>query len=158
MKTRRFLITMIMVIAAGFFVNTSAQEALKAIAKKCETMENVDISVVISKDKETKKINSNMMRIEFNQNEPLKNEILAAFKKDRDDADNIAESKKTQNVQTTGKDAENKKIQIIQLTYRFDNIVYNVSIRGDNCTFSVTENNFSNNIKRSISIRNIQYI
>ena len=156
MKTKRFLITMIMVIAAGFFVNTSAQEALKAIAKKCETMENVDISVVISKDKETKKNNSNMMRIEFNQNEPLKNEILAAFKKDRDDADNIAESKKTQNVQTTGKNAENKKIQIIQLTYRFDNIVYTVSIRGDNCIFSVAENNFSNNIKRSI--RNIQYI
>ena len=124
MKTKRLFITVIMIIAGGFFMNISAQEALKALAKKCETLENVEISVV-----KNKKMNSFMMRIVFTNNESLKNEILAAFKKDREGADHIAENKSSQNV---------------RLTYRFENIVYTFSLLGNRCTFSVSENNEGN--------------
>ena len=94
MKTNRLFITVAIIIAGSFFVNISAQDALKAIAKKCETADNVDISVVRSRDKETKKVNRYIMNVDFKDNEALKKEILAAFEKDRGNADREVEDRK----------------------------------------------------------------
>ena len=94
MKTNRLFITAAIIIAGSFFVNISAQDALKAIAKKCETMENIDISVVRNRNKETKKVDQYIMSITFEKNESLKKEIIAAFDKDRVNADQEIEDRK----------------------------------------------------------------
>ena len=94
MKTNRLFITAAIIIAGSFIVNISAQDALKAIAKKCETMENVDISVVRNRNKETKKVDQYIMSITFEKNESLKKEIIAAFDKDRVNADQEIEDRK----------------------------------------------------------------
>ena len=113
MKTNRLFITVAIIIAGSFFVNVSAQDALKAIAKKCETLENEDFSVnvVRTRNKDTKKVERYIMTIDFRNgpsakkdavkdNEPLKKEILAAFEKDRSNADHEMEERKNGKITT----------------------------------------------------------
>jgi hypothetical protein len=76
-------------------VNLSAQEALRAVAKKCENMDDV-VSVVSRREKT--KTNENklvelIINIKFKDNEDLKKEILAAFEKDKGMADQETVSK-----------------------------------------------------------------
>ena len=87
MKTKRFIIMVILFITGGFFMNMSAQEALNAIAKKCETMDEIVTSVIKERDKVTKKLTRYVLSVEFKDNEMLKKEILSAFEKDKEMAD-----------------------------------------------------------------------
>ena len=130
MKTNRLFITAAIIIAGSFIVNISAQDALKAIAKKCETMENVDISVVRNRNRETKKMERTIISINFQNNESLKKEILAAFEKDRSNADQDIEDRKS------GRGRE--------LMLRFGSSSYSYSERNDGrFSFSVIEDNDS---------------
>ena len=127
MKTNRLFITAVLIITGSFIMNISAQDALKAIAKKCENMENVDVSVVRSRDKETKKVNNYVMSITFEKNESLKKEILAAFQKERVNADHEVE------------DRRNGRIR--ELLLRFGSSSYSLSERTNGrFSFSVIEN------------------
>jgi len=126
MKTNRLFITVVIILVGSFFVNISAQDALKAIAKKCENMENVDISVVRTREKDTKKVNRYIMNVDFNDNESLKKEILMAFDKDRSNADHEVEGRKN------GRGRE--------LMLRFGSSTYSYSERLDGrVSFSVIE-------------------
>ena len=97
MKTNRFIITVVLIITGSFFVNVTAQEALRAIMKKCENMENLNVNVVRNKDKETKKVTRVMINISFEKNETLKKEILSAFEKDSEMADYEMKNKRNGN-------------------------------------------------------------
>ena len=95
MKTNRLFITVVLIITGSFFMNISAQEALKAIVKKCESMDNVNLNIVRNRDKETKKVTRVITSINFKDNEALKKEILSAFEKDRDMADKEIENRQS---------------------------------------------------------------
>ena len=127
MKTNRLIITVALIITGSFFMTISAQDALKAIAKKCESIENAAISVARSRDKETKKVNKYIMSVTFEKNESLKKEILAAFEKDRGNADHEVE------------DRQNGRIREMML--RFGTSSYSISEHPNGrISFSVIEN------------------
>ena len=130
MKTNRLFITAAIIIAGSFFVDISAQDALKAIAKKCEAMDNVDISVVRNRNKETKKVDQYIMSITFEKNESLKKEILAAFDKERVNADQEIEDRKDGRVRS--------------MMLRFGSSLYSISENPNGrVSFSVNEDNGS---------------
>jgi hypothetical protein len=87
MKSNRLIITGILIITGSFFMNLSAQEALKAVVKKCENTEGVKVSIIKSQKVTKEKVVSSVINISFVNNEALKKEILAAFEKDQDQAD-----------------------------------------------------------------------
>ena len=95
MKTNRLFITVVLIITGSFFMNISAQEALKAIVEKCESIDNVTVSIVRDRNKETKKVTRVITSINFKDNEALKKEILSAFEKDRDMADQEIENRQS---------------------------------------------------------------
>jgi lipopolysaccharide export LptBFGC system permease protein LptF len=131
MKTNRLIITVILIITGSFLVNLSAQEALKAVAKKCEDVEGVKTSVI--RNNSTKVRNGgistekkSIIDIRFANNEALKKEILAAFEKDKEQADKIIEDKES------GK--------IVNLHYCFGNTTYFYSEnKNGNISFSIME-------------------
>ena len=94
MKTTRLMITLTLIVTGSLWVNMSAQEAIKEVAKKCESLNNIDYSVIRTKDPTTKNVVRVMINIKFKDNTALKNEIIAAFHKDRDMADNEMESRR----------------------------------------------------------------
>ncbi|MDR1224630.1 MAG: DUF5024 domain-containing protein [Tannerella sp.] len=111
MKTNRLIITVVLIITGSFFMNLSAQEALKAVMEKIEKTEgNKRIVYTISGEKSKRK--TIMTSISFEYNEELEKEILAAFEKDKDQADRKIESK------------ENGEIS---LRYSFGKISYSYS-------------------------------
>ena len=137
MKRNRLFITVAAIVAGSFLINISAQDALKAIAKKCETLENVDVSVVRNRNKETKKVEMYIMSVNIKNNESvkkeivkendaLKKEILAAFEKDRINADQEVEDRK------------NGKIRELLLRFGSSSYTFSESHSG-NFSFSVIE-------------------
>ncbi|MDR1525497.1 MAG: DUF5024 domain-containing protein [Tannerella sp.] len=141
MKTNRLIITAILIISGGFLVNLTAQEALKAVVQKCESMDNVTVSVIrrkITKEKrETEKretmenkVKTVVINVSFKNNEELKKEILAAFEKDKNQADQEMMSK------------ENGKVR--SLNYRFGETSY-IYLEG-------TDGNVSLSVRGGISI------
>jgi hypothetical protein len=106
----------ILIVTGSFGMNLSAQEALKAVMKKCENADSVDVKVVSQKkfgETKEKKETTVMIDISFKNNEGLKKEILDAFEKDRDQAKETAENKRN------GK--------IYGLHYRFEKSYYSYS-------------------------------
>lgn len=94
MKTNRLIsIVVIFVIAGCFSTELVAQEAIKALVKRCETMNNVDVNIVRRKNKDSKELNRSIINISFNNNEALVQEIVAAFNKDRNAADEEMENR-----------------------------------------------------------------
>lgn len=112
MKTKSLLVTAILLIA-GSLSGLSAQETLKALVKKCESMENVNVNMVRSRNKETKQLERNITTISFSNNQALVNEIVAAFEKDKDLADQEIENR------SGGK--------VTNMFYRFGNASYSFS-------------------------------
>ena len=134
MKTNRLIIAVTLILTGSFFMNISAQEALKAIAKKCETMENIDVSIVRSKDKKTKEPTQVVMIFRFSKNEALKKEILAAFEKDKDMAD---------------QETVQKRDGFMNISYHFGNSYFSFrEDRSGNITFSSNENYTDNPLIR----------
>ena len=132
MKKNRLICTVILIIAGGYLMNLSAQEALKAITLKCENIDGIDCSVVKNKDKATKEVKTVVGTFRFSNNESLKKEILAAFEKDKDMSDQ--ESIQKRNGRTT-------------IVYHFGNSRYTyVEEPNGICTFSIFEGNLSTNI------------
>lgn len=116
MKTNWLIVVLILFIAGCFSTDLSAQETLKALVKKCENMENVDLSIVRNKDEKTRKVTQVITGISFNNNEALVKEILDAFNKDKAMADQEIESKKGGKVSS--------------LFYRFGSTSYSFSEKG----------------------------
>jgi uncharacterized protein YycO len=129
MKTNLLIITAILIVTGSFFVNLSAQEALKAVAKKCENTDGVKTSIVKSRQQ-------SMTSIRFANNEELKKEILAAFEKDRDQADRSIEDKES------GK--------IVSLRYSFGKTSYSYSEDEEKTFYSYSKDEKNGGISFSI--------
>jgi hypothetical protein len=127
MKTKHVIVTAILLIAGGFSMQATAQEALNALVRKCETLDSVDTNIVRSRDKETKQLNRSITDLTIRNNEALVNEFTAAFKKEEENATQAIENKQG------GK--------TVSFFYRFDNVDFSFSIQDKgNATVSVIEN------------------
>jgi hypothetical protein len=123
MKTRSLIAVAILLLTGSLAADLSAQETLKALVKKCENMENVDINVVRKRDEKTRALERTVTSIRINNNQALVNEFIAAFEKDKEMADQEIENK------------SNGKIKNIH--YRFGDASYSFS-PGSNGSASIT--------------------
>jgi hypothetical protein len=113
MKTRSLIAAAILLLGGSLSADLFAQETLKALVKKCESMENVNINVVRSKNKETREPEKEIINISFVNNQALVDEFIAAFAKEKELADQEIENK------SNGK--------ITNLFYRFGDVSYSFS-------------------------------
>ena len=93
MKTKSLIVAAIFLVVGSFSMDMFAQDALKALVQKCENMENVNVNVVRSRNKETRKLERLVTSISFSDNQALVNEFIAAFNKDKDMADQEIENR-----------------------------------------------------------------
>lgn len=92
MKTKKMILSALLLVAGAASTNVFAQEHLEAIVKKCEKLDNVQIQVIYNRDQNTKKLEKTIKSISF-QDEKLLNEFLDAFEKDKEKAYKMAEQK-----------------------------------------------------------------
>lgn len=115
MNMKKVLVVAMLLLIGSFTLDAVAQEAIKALVKKCENMESVNISTVRDRNKETKKVSRSVISISINKSDTaLINEFIAAFEKDKIYAD---------------KEIENKtKGEVSSLFYQFGNTSYSLSL------------------------------
>ena len=85
MKIKNVLAIAVLLIIAGVNSNLTAQTALRAMVKKCESIdsESVIMNVVRKKDKNTLKVISSIVTIDIPaKDKKLVNEFIEAFEKD----------------------------------------------------------------------------
>lgn len=93
MKTNRLIAILFLIVTGMFFMDLSAQEALKALVKRCESMKDVNVNIVKNKDKNTRKVRQVITSVSFKNNPGLVKDILDAFNKDKDMADQEIENR-----------------------------------------------------------------
>lgn len=95
MKTRNFILTAALLMAGSWAGDLLAQANLNALMKKCESMEKVNVDVIYDKDRKTKKPVKEVITITFSRkdNPKLLDEFLDAFRKDKEAAYKVMESK-----------------------------------------------------------------
>jgi hypothetical protein len=84
--------TVVLFITGSFLVNLSAQEALKVVMEKIENMAGVN-QIGYTKSIQKSEQKTIITSFSFPVNEELEKEILAAFEKDKDQADQKVENK-----------------------------------------------------------------
>lgn len=95
MKTRNLILTAALLMVGSWAGDLLAQENLNALMKKCESMEKVNVDVIYDKDRKTKKPVKEVITITFSRkdNPKLLDEFLDAFRKDKEAAYKVMESK-----------------------------------------------------------------
>lgn len=95
MKTRNFILTAALLMAGSWAGDLLAQANLNVLMKKCESMEKVNVDVIYDKDRKTKKPVKEVITITFSRkdNPKLLDEFLDAFRKDKESAYKVMESK-----------------------------------------------------------------
>lgn len=88
MKTRSIILAVAFLIGGSIACSLQAQKHLDALIKKCESMRNVDVQVIITKDKKTRKVEHSIKNISFSmkENPQLFNDFIEAFRADQDEA------------------------------------------------------------------------
>ena len=95
MKTRNLILTVTLLMAGSWASNLMAQTNLNALMKKGESMEKVNVDVIYDKDRKTKKPVKEVITVTFSRkdNPKLLDEFLDAFRKDKEAAYKVMESK-----------------------------------------------------------------
>ncbi len=95
MKTKNLILTAALLMAGSWAGDLLAQTNLNALMKKCESMEKVNVDVIYDKDRKTKKPVKEVITITFSRkdNPKLLDEFLDAFRKDKEAAYKVMESK-----------------------------------------------------------------
>lgn len=101
MKTRSLILTTALLLAGGWAGDLLAQTNLDALMKRCESMDKVNVEVIYDKDKKTKKPVKESITVTFarKDNPKLLEEFLDAFRKDKESAYKVIESKQNGKVQ-----------------------------------------------------------
>ena len=89
---KKVVIAIILFMGGTLFSN--AQESIKAIIKKCEKAGSVEMSYIINKDPETRKVQSSVTTIKIKDDPALVKEFIAAFEKEKDNAYSVSGSVK----------------------------------------------------------------
>lgn len=128
MKTKSILTLLLIVTACCFSSNVWAQEKLNALMKRCESMDNVDISVVQQRNPTTRKISQIITTAKFSNNKALVDEFLSAFESDKNDAIQIIDKKKDG--------------RMVPSYYQFNvgskSVAYTITVKNDGTDASVT--------------------
>lgn len=76
-------------------IAAEAQTNLNALMKRCESIDKVDVEVVSTRNTKTKKLEKSIVTVTFSTLDckGLNGEFLEAFKKDKEDASRVMESK-----------------------------------------------------------------
>jgi hypothetical protein len=95
MKTKKIWMMIMAFLIGTIGGSVNAQSHLKAVMKKCESIDNVDVNVVNNKDRKTGKLSRRVTNIQFSskENPKLLDEFLSAFNQDKDNADKVIENK-----------------------------------------------------------------
>ena len=126
MKIKNVLAIAILLIIAGVNSELMAQDALKALVKKCESAENVEMNVVRRRDEKTLKLTRSFTEITIRSNKTLIDEFIAACEKDESSAYDVAYSKKD------GK--------MIPERLRFKSVTFSFSLIKDGLRITMNEN------------------
>lgn len=98
MKSGKVLAVAALLLVGSVLTGVQAQEHLKALVKKCESLDKVDMDVIYDKNRETKKTEKVIKSLSFTDAQ-LMNEFLAAFEKDKEAAYKVIETKKKGKIQ-----------------------------------------------------------
>lgn len=151
MKTKIKLLFGLTWLLGIFSIEASAQDAIKALIKKCESMETVDINIVRTRDRNTKEVRS-ITTLQIESNPALVKEFQDTFQKTYD-----ADFSKN-------KDAADQEIitrrggKIVTLMYKYDNITYRFSVKddGNSAEVSVWEGRSGKN-QNSVNFDNLHF-
>lgn len=94
MKTKHVFIVALLLLIGNFSFELMAQETLKALFKKCETLDNVDMNIVRQRNPETKAVSQVITSVTIKDNPTLVKEFEEAFRKDEPNATQVIENKK----------------------------------------------------------------
>ncbi|MDR0699127.1 MAG: DUF5024 domain-containing protein [Tannerella sp.] len=131
MKTRIKLLFGLIWLLGFFSIEASAQEAVKALIKKCESMDMVDINIIRTRDRDTKEVRS-VTTVRIESNPVLVKEFQDAFQKAYD-----TDFSKSKDV--ADKEVINKRGgKIVNLLYKYDNVTYSFSVMDDGKSASVS--------------------
>lgn len=98
MKTKHVFLVVLMLLAGSFSVNMMAQDNLRALVKKCETLDEVDMNIVRQRNNNLK-MTQVITSLTIKNNPALVKEFLEAFKKDEPSATQAIENKKNGKLQ-----------------------------------------------------------
>jgi len=128
MKKRHLLIAIILLSAEICTMKVQAQENIKAMIKKCESMEEViEADIVRYNDPRIKKLSRSTILIKLITSPALEQQLEEAFRKDSAKATHAVEQKKD------GK--------VSQMLYRFDASTYSYTISNDTISIQARESN-----------------
>jgi len=125
----RYLMIAIVLLSAGFFTTeVHAQENIKAMIKKCESMDEViEADIVRYNDPRIKKLSRSTILIKMLATPALEQQLEEAFRKDSAKATQAVEQKKD------GK--------VSHMLYRFDSSTYSYTISNDTISIQARESN-----------------
>ena len=146
MKLRIFLIAVVLFTAGSFTMEALGQENIKAMIKKCETMDVIDANIVrhypsnaqTSSNRQATAsssfINSprSIINITLKYTPELEREIVVAFRKDQE--------KVTREVE------QRKEGKVTHMLYRFEDSEYSFTIKNDTISIRATEGMFRESI------------
>ncbi len=130
MKIKNLLLVAIILITTGLTSDLMAQNALRAMVKKCESADNVEVNVVRKKDKETMKVKQSITTIKIKSNKALVDEFIAAFEKDEPSAYEVIYSKKDG--------------RMVPQFFKFKDVTFSFSTRRGSSYSTFSVNNWSN--------------
>ncbi len=122
MKTVKMLLVAMLFIIGSLTNESAAQNTLRALMKKCETIDNIDVNVVRQKNKETLKVTQIITTVQIPASDKMVDEFIAAFEKDEPSAYQVISSKKNG--------------RIVPQYYKFNNVSFSFSYKTDDFYFS----------------------
>lgn len=125
MKAKHVFLVAMMLFVGSFTMEMAAQSAIEAVVKKCETMKDVEVSKMTTRDKDTKKVTREITTITFRDNQALANEVVAAFNKDKANALHEAES--------------SSNGQVTSIFYKFEKASYSYSQRSGRVSITIIQ-------------------
>ncbi|MDR0758019.1 MAG: DUF5024 domain-containing protein [Tannerella sp.] len=153
MKTKIGLLIGLMWLLGSFSMESSAQEAIKALIKKCETLETVDVNIIRHRDRNTKEVTRSVTSIQIHSNPALVKEFQDAFQKAYDD---FSKDKKVADREIITR----RGGKIVNLQYRYGNVDYSFSVDNDgqDANVSVIERWDEDNGSDGLSFMNFEHL
>lgn len=124
MKTKSMILAVALIVGGAVGGSIQAQKHLDALVKKCESMDKVNVEVILSKDKKTRQLERSIKTISFSSkdNPQLLKDFIEAFKADQDEAYKVSD--------------RSVKGKIYPSFYRFDdgktNVLYTAGFTANN--------------------------
>jgi len=127
MKTRFFLVSIVLLMASCFSMESFAQENIKALMQQIEKTNDKDVleADIVRKNNPSLKTKSYTMLIKLRFSPELEKKLIDTFQQDSDKANQVIEQKKD------GK--------VLHYLYKFNNATYSFTISSDTISIQARE-------------------